>query len=280
MKYIDLHVHSNASDGTLSPSRLIGLAAEENLAAVALTDHDTIAGIKEAKKAAAEADIELIPGIELSCMYQTTEIHILGLYIREADPVFSSRIAKLLKIRNMRNEEMLQRFQADGINLTMEDLWENNPDTVITRAHFARQLVKKGYASSLDQAFGKYLQYGGRYCFRKEFISPEHAMGILRENHAFPSLAHIMLYKLGWEENEKLIRLLKDMGLMGLEVYHSSHHKNQCVRLQALAKTYGLLPTGGSDFHGENKPDIRIGRGRGTLSVPYSLLEPIKALCL
>lgn len=276
MGYIDLHVHSNASDGTLSPTQVVELAAEKGLDAIALTDHDTTAGIEEAVKAAGRTGIELVPGIEFSCVYQKTEIHILGLYINIHDPAFSAQLQKLLDIRNQRNEEMIRRFQADGFSITLEDLQAGNPDTVVTRAHFARILAEKGYVSSMDQAFKKYLQYGGKYCLRKEKIAPEHAMKILTDNHAFPSLAHIMQYKLGWAENEKLIAYLKDLGLQGLEVYHSSHNEGQIPRLQQLAKDYGLLPTGGSDFHGANKPDIQIGTGRGGMRLSHYLLEDIK----
>ena len=136
--------------------------------------------------------------------------------------------------------------------------------------------MKKGYASSLNQAFSRYLQYGGRYCIRKEKIEPEQIMELLRENHAFPSLAHIMQYKLGWEEKERLVYRLKELGLLGLEVYHSSHNEHQSSQLLALAEKHGLLPTGGSDFHGKNKPDIQIGTGRGGLNLPYGLLAAIK----
>lgn len=277
MNYIDLHVHSNASDGTLSPAQVVELAARQNLSAIALTDHDTTGGLKEARQAAVRANIELVPGIEFSCAYRNTEIHILGLFIHEDAPAFSRGIKLLQDIRRQRNEEMLRRFQADNIPISLEELQEGNPGAAVTRAHFARILVKKGFAPSLDQAFRRYLRYGGRYCIRKEKITPEQAMGLLRENHAFSSLAHIMQYKFSWEENERLIIFLKELGLSGLEVYHSSHNEGQSARLLALAEKHGLLPTGGSDFHGENKPDICLGTGRGHLCLPYELLSAIKS---
>ena len=280
MGYIDLHVHSSASDGTLTPSQVVQLAVSQKLEAIALTDHDTADGIPEAMDAARRAGLELIPGIELSCEYHGKEIHILGLFIHPDEPAFAAEIRSLLEIRTRRNLEMLCRFQEAGFSITLQDLQAGNPNTVITRAHFARVLTEKGYASSMDQAFKKYLRYGGPYCMRKERITPEHALKILRDNHAFPSLAHIMQYKLSWEENEKLISDLKKSGLMGLEVYHSSHHQGQIPRLQQLAAHYGLLPTGGSDFHGANKPDIQIGIGRGNLRLSYGLLTDIKKCAL
>lgn len=276
MGYIDLHVHSNASDGTLSPAQVVELAAREGLRAIALTDHDTVAGIREAEETAERTGVELVPGIEFSCVWKGTEIHILGLFVDMDDPSFVRQVQELLVVRNERNEEMIRRFQEDGMDITLEGLKAGEPDTVVTRAHFARLLVEKGYAATLDTAFKKYLQYGGRYCIRKERIAPEKAMDILVQNGAFPSLAHIMQYKLGWEEDKKLLAYLKELGLKGLEVYHSSHNASQSIRLQDLAVRYGLLPTGGSDFHGANKPDIRIGVGRGGLKLSYGLLEAIK----
>lgn len=276
MSYIDLHVHSNASDGTLSPAQVVDLAAAAGLSAMALTDHDTVAGVDEALEEAKKAGIEVIPGVELSCVYKEKEIHILGLFVRHQDPSLSGELKRLLSVRAWRNEEMLRRFQADGFSFTMEELTAGNPNTVITRAHFARVLVEKGYVSTMPQAFQKYLQYGGRYCLRKELITPEQAMGVLTANHAFPALAHPCQYKLGWSETEELISYLMGLGMRGLEVYHSSHNPEQSRKLKVLAQKYGLLPTGGSDFHGANKPDISIGTGRGGLRISSALLEDVR----
>lgn len=275
MGYIDLHVHSTASDGTLTPAQVIQLAARQGLSAVALTDHDTAAGIDEAREEAEKVGIQFIPGIELSCVYHEKEIHILGLFINKEDAAFSKEMEKLLSVRSQRNEKMIQLFQSDGFFFTKEDLQKGNPDTVITRAHFARVLTEKGYTSSMEQAFKQYLQYGGKYCMRKEKITPRQVMKILTDNNAFACLAHIMQYKLSWEENKELISFLTSLGLEGLEVYHSSHNKNQIFNLQQIARDYHLLPTGGSDFHGTNKPDIQIGTGRGNLHISHGLLENI-----
>lgn len=277
MNYIDLHVHSSASDGTLSPTEVVAYAVSKQLKAIALTDHDTVRGIPEARKAAADSPLELIPGIELSCFYADTEIHILGLYINDANPALKEGLNHLVHIRKMRNEAMLSRFQEDGFCITLEDLRHGNPDTVITRAHFARVLVEKGYVPSMDKAFAKYLQYGGRYCSRKEVVTPEQSMELLRQAGAFPCLAHPMQYHLGYSEIEALVSRLKDMGLKGLEVYHSSQNPCQSSKLKEIAKKFGLLPSGGSDFHGANKPDIDMGTGRGGMRISYSLLKDIKA---
>lgn len=280
MNYVDLHVHSTASDGTLTPTEVVSYAASKSLAAIALTDHDTTDGIPAARQAADAYPLEFIPGIELSCFYSTfdshTEIHILGLYIDENAPTLKDGLRRLVQIRETRNEDMLARFNEDGIDISMEDLRHGNPDTIITRAHFARVLTEKNYAPSMDKAFSKYLQYGGRYCSRKEVVTPEESMELLRQAGAWPCLAHPMQYHMGYEQVKSLASKLKDMGLKGLEVYHSSQNPHQSSKLKEIANALCLLPSGGSDFHGSNKPDIDMGTGRGGLKVSYSLLKDIK----
>lgn len=276
MNYVDLHVHSNASDGTLPPKDVVAYAASKNLKAIALTDHDTAAGIPQARQAAARFGLELIPGIELSCFYGGTEIHILGFFIDETSPALMEGLRRMVEVREARNQAMIECFQKDGFDITLEGLRHENPDTVVTRAHFARLLVEKGYAPSMDKAFRKYLQYGGRYCTRKDVVSPEQSMELLQRCGAWPCLAHPMQYHLGYAQIEALVSQLKDMGLKGLEVYHPSQNPHQSQELKKIAKKFGLLPSGGSDFHGENKPDIEIGVGRGGLRVPYALLADIK----
>lgn len=278
MKFVDLHVHSNASDGTFTPSEVVALAAEKGLAAIALTDHDTIDGLSEAQAAAAGLPIEIIPGIELSCVYQGEEIHILGIYVDPTDRVFISETDALKEIRKKRNEEMIRRFQNAGISITLDEVMAGNPDTVITRAHFARVLFEKGYVKNMDQAFKKYLDYSGPYCPRKEKITPEHAMKILTDCNASPVLAHPYQYHLGDKKTEELVCYLKDLGLQGLEVYHSSNNQYESGKLRKLARKYDLFPTGGSDFHGSNKPDIRLGVGRGGLRITALLLDDIKRI--
>ena len=276
MNFVDLHVHSTASDGTLSPSEVVSLAAKKKLTAIALTDHDTIDGIKEAQEAAFGLPLEIVPGIELSCVYLEEEIHILGLYVDPSDSCFSSEISELKKIRDKRNAEIIRRFQEADILISLEEVMAGNPGTVVTRAHFARVLWEKGYVKTMDQAFKKYLNYGGPYCPRKENITPEHAIKILTGCNAFPVLAHPLQYHLGDKKTEELVCYLKELGLLGLEVYHSSNNQYESLKLKSLARKYGLFPTGGSDFHGSNKPDIELGTGRGGLRISSLLLDDIK----
>ena len=276
MGFVDLHVHSNASDGTFSPSQVVELAKNAGLDAFALTDHDTTAGVPEALEKGRDLNIEVIPGIEVSSSFDGTEIHILGLFVNSDDPVLAAMLEKMRISRDRRNEKMLENLAADGISFTKDELCGDNPDTIITRAHSAHALVAKGICSGMDQAFKKYLQYGGRYCPQKEHLSPEEVVKTLISNGAFVALAHPFQYKFGDKKTEELIAHMADLGMKGLEVYHSSNNKLESMKLQEMAVRHHLLPTGGSDFHGGNKPDISIGTGRGGLRVSSLLLEDIK----
>lgn len=276
MDFVDLHVHSNASDGTFSPSQVVELAKNAGLDAFALTDHDTTVGVPEALEKGRDLNIEVIPGIEVSSSFDGTEIHILGLFVNSDDPVLAAMLEKMRISRDRRNEKMLENLAADGISFTKEELCGDNPDTIITRAHIAHALVAKGICSGMDQAFKKYLQYGGRYCPQKEHLSPEEVVKTLISNGAFVALAHPFQYKFGDKKTEELIAHMADLGMKGLEVYHSSNNKLESMKLQEMAVRHHLLPTGGSDFHGGNKPDISIGTGRGGLRVSSLLLEDIK----
>lgn len=276
MGFVDLHVHSNASDGTFSSSQVVELAKNAGLDAFALTDHDTTAGVPEALEKGRDLNIEVIPGIEVSSSFDGTEIHILGLFVNSDDPVLAAMLEKMRISRDRRNEKMLENLAADGISFTKEEICGDNPDTIITRAHIAHALVAKGICSGMDQAFKKYLQYGGRYCPQKEHLSPEEVVKTLISNGAFVALAHPFQYKFGDKKTEELIAHMADLGMKGLEVYHSSNNKLESMKLQEMAVRHHLLPTGGSDFHGGNKPDISIGTGRGGLRVSSLLLEDIK----
>ena len=276
MKLIDLHVHSTASDGSLTPTEVVNRAAGLGLTAMALTDHDTVSGIDEALKAAKDLDMEVIPGIEVSCIYKEKEIHILGLYIDHTNPELLSFLKEASRKRYDRNMEMLAAFNKDGFEITVEDLHCGNPKTVITRAHFARALLKRGYVSSVDQAFRKYLNPDRPYYRSRELITPEEVLNALQAAGGFPVLAHPLQYKLGWAGTEELVSMLKEHGLCGLECFHSSNNQDESGKLRKLAQNYALAPPGGSDFHGAAKPDIEIGSGRGGLRVSALYLDDIK----
>lgn len=277
MSFIDLHVHSTASDGTLTPSQVVHEAKNMQLSAIALTDHDTVAGVEEALIAGEKAKIRVIPGIELSCHALGKEIHMLGFFLNYKDELFLNRLEDLRKNRSGRNERMLDAFQRDGFPITMEKLQHGNPDTVITRAHFARVLVEEGIVASKNAAFDKYLGEGKKYYIPRSEIKPEDAIRYIKEAGGTAVLAHPYEYNLSNAQLLSLIRQLADIGLSGIECYHSNNYPQQSAYLRELTHKFHLAATGGSDFHGSNKPDIQIGIGRGGLKIHDSLLKELES---
>lgn len=278
MRYVDLHVHSNASDGTLTPSEVVHLALQKNLAAIALSDHDTVKGVPEAISAAEGTTLEVVPATELSCYYQNVEIHVLGLFVDYRDADFQAKLEELEQERMQRNLDMIALFQRDNISITLEELQAGNPQSVITRAHFARVLVEKGYCKDKNAAFDRYVGVGCPYYLPKPQITPELSLPLITKAGGIPILAHPMLYKLGYRQVEELIQYLIPLGLKGIEAYHSSNNISQSDKLRSLALKYHLVVSGGSDFHGANKPDIELGTGRGGLRITESILDAIKQL--
>lgn len=273
---IDLHVHSTASDGSLTPRELVYYAAEKQLSAIALTDHDTVSGLAEAIAASHHAGIELIPGVEMSCVWEGTEIHILGYFVDTGSPALQDGLSWFRRMRDERNETILDNLAEDGILLTEEELRAGDPDTVITRAHFARLLMEKGYVRDRKEAFAGYLAYGGKYVSTKDELTPERVMQMFYDGRIWPSLAHPVQYHLDEDSLVQLIAELKAMGLRGIEAWHSSQSWQDTARLQTIARLSGLIPTGGSDFHGSSKPDVEIGTGRGNLKIQERVLDAIK----
>lgn len=281
MKQIDLHVHSSFSDGTLSPTELMHLAAEKELAAIALTDHDTVLGVNEALEASLSLrqkgnDIRVIPGVEISAGYQKHDIHILGLYIDHTNPALLGQLEQAVKNREQRNEKMAENLRNAGIAITMEELRKADPHAILTRAHFAKMLHKKGYIKDIKEAFKKYLDENGPYYVERDYMSPEDAISLIRESGGIAALAHPLLYHLSVRELENLLLRLKKAGLTGLEAIYSNNVSNEEAFVRSLARKYDLLITGGSDFHGTVKPSIDLGSGRGNLKVPASLLKDLE----
>lgn len=281
MKYVDLHVHTNVSDGTLTPTEVIELAVQKNLAAIAITDHDTIYGLKEATQAITAQkqkghEIELIKGVEISAEYNKKDIHILGLLIDDTMEVLQHTLENTLKERAQRNQKMVDNLRADGIDITLESLLFDEPNTVITRAHFARYLIEHGYAKDNSDAFTRYLGYNTKYYVPRNYLTPEDAISLIRKANGIPVLAHPLLYHLSLEELDVLLQRLKKAGLMGLETIYSTNTGFDEGIIRRYVNKYDLLMTGGSDFHGSNKPHIQLGTGMGHLKVPDTLVEKMK----
>lgn len=277
MNTIDLHVHSTASDGSFTPTEVVELAYKAGLSHFALTDHDTVDGVSEAVAASSSYDtLDIIPGIELSCYYENREIHIVGLYVDYKNETFLKELQALKQARIDRNEKMVQKFVDAGIPLTMEELLHGNPNSVITRAHFARVLVEKGVCTSKTEAFDKYLGIGCPFYLAKPKVTPEHVLNLIQNAGGTAILAHPYSYKFSKSEVEQLLdETLIPLGLAGMECYYSTYDLGQTQELRSMALSKNLLVSGGSDFHGVVKPDISIGTGRGNLCIPDTLLNKI-----
>lgn len=276
MDLIDLHVHSNASDGSLTPSQVADEAIAMGLKAIALTDHDTVDGIREILEYTKDKDLEVVPGIELSCNYNNRQIHILGFYGDCENPELLAELDQLKMIRENRNKQMIELMQRDGFDITMEKLLHGNPDSVITRAHFARVMVEEGICKDKEVAFKKYIGVGCKYYIPKTRVSCEKAMDILNKYFKVSYLAHPLIYRLGYAQIDELLVYLKGLGLDGLEAYHSSNNSYESDKLRSFALKHDLGISGGSDFHGVVKPNIQMGKGRGGMKIPMRLLDNIK----
>lgn len=278
MRFIDMHLHTTASDGSCTPSAVCQLAIDKGLAAIAITDHDTVDGVAEAISYVDDR-ITVVPGIEISAVYHGVEIHILGFYMDYTNPELISRLASIKQERYNRNEEMCARFRADGIDMTMEKLQHGNPDTVVTRAHFARVLIAQGICKDMNQAFKKYLGKKCKYYIPTPDMPAADAIKLIKTYGKAAFIAHPLLYGFGYRQIEEMIEELKPYGLTGLEVYHSSNNTYESGKLREIARTHGLLISGGSDFHGAAKPDISVGSGRGGLRVTEAVFHDIQNYC-
>lgn len=281
MNLIDLHVHSHHSDGTDDISALVKSAHTVGLKAFALTDHDTVAGVNDAIKEAQQYNIEVIPGTELSvtCDYgprKNREIHILGLFVDQNNDYFLTMLDTIAKSRDIRNEQMIKLLNEQGFDFTLDELYEHFPNAIITRAHFARMLVDKGYVSDIPKAFDRYIGDGCCCYVKREHLSPRDAINLIHEAGGIAVLAHPFLYKLERNDIKALIAHLKNLGLDGVEAIYSTHSPSDEIFLRTVVKELELVYTGGSDYHGSNKPHIKLGIGRGGLKIGEHILDNIK----
>lgn len=277
MDYIDLHVHSTASDGTFTPSELVAYALKKGLKAFALTDHDSIDGLLEAEEAAAGTALELAAGIEFSTEYQGKDIHILGLCLNWRQKGFNDSLRFFKEERQNRNREMAERLRRlEGMDISLERLEEAFPGAVITRAHFAKYLFEKNYVRDIRDAFSLYIGDSCPCFVPRNKISPTDAIELILKADGIPVLAHPLLYPMAEHQLDSLVKGLKSHGLQGLEAIYSSNCGLDETNMRRLARKYQLKISGGSDFHGSIKPHIDIGVGRGNLKIPYEILENLR----
>lgn len=284
MQAIDLHVHSTKSDGSFTPTELVEYAFTKNLKAIALTDHDTIDGLDEALNASKGTTLEVIPGIELSTEYcygghssgDGIDVHVVGLFIDYKAPAFVEKLNYFQDSRVRRNMKMCNNLQQAGIDITFEKLQTENPDSVITRAHYAAYLMKHGYVKNYEQAFARYVGDHTPYFVTREKITPKQAIDLILSAGGVPILAHPILYHMNDANLDELVMTCKNAGLVGIEAVYSTYAPSEERQIRRLADKYDLLISGGSDFHGANKKNLDLGTGYGKLFVPEDLLEPLR----
>ncbi len=281
---IDLHIHSTASDGTLTPGEIVERAAALGLGAIALTDHDCLDGCREAIARGIPEGLGFLTGVEISAdrpagLPGEGSLHILGYRIRIDDPTLNEALLALQAARGDRNPRILERLEALGIPITLAEVEAEADGGHPGRPHIARILVRKGIVATIDEAFDRYLGNGRAAYVGKERMATARAIDLIRAAGGVPVLAHPGLLEL--EEDQRLEALLgelKSLGLAGLEVFFPDHDPEQTARFARLAARLDLLLTGGTDFHGEIRPEIEMGSGRGDLFVPYELYERILTL--
>lgn len=272
---VDLHTHSTASDGTDSPAGLMARAHALGLRAVALTDHDTLAGLPEAEEAARHLGIGFIRGCEISTRSEAGEHHILGLWVPHEAEALESWLAAVLGRRNERNAEMVSRLRALGLDITLEEVRARASGSV-GRPHMAAVLVEKGYVQDTNEAFREYLGVKGKAFVPKRVPAPEEAVSVLKKMGASAVLAHPFLNAPAPEAVEALARRLVASGLEAIEAWHTRHSESDTRHCVDLAARMGLGLSGGSDYHGTNKPGIQPGTGYGGLRVPVAVLEALR----
>ncbi|MGL4345324.1 MAG: PHP domain-containing protein [Cellulosilyticaceae bacterium] len=274
---IDLHIHSTFSDGTYSPKELVSMAHNLGLTAIALTDHDTVSGLKACQQAALHLPLQVITGIELSVSYGGHEYHLLGYDFDPSHPQLLGYLAELKLSRSVRTLQILRQLQNCGLELSLQDITGTaSAETIITRAHFASALLKKGYVAYQQQAFERYLGEGKPAFIPKESLLPiSEAITLIHQAGGKAILAHPTLYKISRTHMLNVIQELIKLGLDGLECYYPSYTVRQNKDFLVLCQKHQLLATGGSDFHGMNHPKIQLGSGYGQLEVPHSLLNAL-----
>lgn len=271
----DLHTHTVNSDGTFTVEEVVKLASEKGLDVVAVTDHDSVDGLRDEKKLREYEEkykVEIIKGIEMSCNLKGKDVHILGYFLNLEDKNFLKELERIAEIRNERNEKIIKKLADLNLPVTMEELLEIVQGNVISKAHFAEIMLKKGYVSCKSDAFKNYLGKGGAAFVEKRDYQPADAVDILVRNGAFVSLAHPKLITDDFAEVERIVSDLVKHGLRGLEVNYYSFSKKDREKYMALAEKYNLIITGGSDFHGVNRAESSLG-GTGLNKSEYENLK-------
>jgi len=278
---IDLHIHTTASDGTCTPSEIVAHAIKLKLKAIAITDHDTLAGSSEALSSGIPADLEFLTGVEISAAppafyHHAGSFHLLGYSIRLNDPNLNQTLEKLQAARKNRNPAIIKRLNELGISISLDEVRELAGEAQLGRPHIAQMMISKGVVSSIDEAFDQFLGADKPAYVDKYRVECSQAIATIRGAGGIPVLAHPGLLEFeGDKQLDELIGQLKRIGIQGVEVFYSGHSTDQTRLFSELAQRHDLLMTGGTDFHGSIHPDIQMGSGKGKLSISYELFQKL-----
>ncbi len=274
---VDLHTHSRYSDGSDSPAEIVAAAEAAGLEAVALTDHDNLNGILEAGAAADASDVELIPGVELSCEWQGGGMHLIVLWLEPGPGPLQDRLETLQEGRRQRNLDLIEKLQGLEVDISFEEVAAEAGGTGIGRPHVAAVMVRKGVVDSIPEAFELYLA-AGRPAYVERFrLPPEEAIELARASGAVPIVAHPHTLGMTGAALDDHLRRLAGHGLIGLECYYPEYQSDIRLELVERARDVGLVPSGGSDYHGSYKAGLEIGRGYGDLSVGSEVWHELAA---
>ncbi len=291
----DFHMHTTHSDGTYSPEELMRACKEKNISCAAVTDHDTMSSFKLCESEAQKLGLELIPGIEISATFDPGTMHILGYFLDIDNPELKAALEEIQQVRRERNSRMIEKLNEAGIEITLEEVVkealrdDNNPFRrghllqgvgadvkQIGRPHFAKVLVKKRVVKDAQEAFQKYLGKGCSAYLDKQKLTPEEAVGLINRAGGIASIAHPKQMKVDDVCMEKEIKKLTELGLGGLEVYNSCQDIEENAVYLKMAKRYNLVPTGGSDFHGPQKPGVQLGFAGAGIQMGYEMVDALR----
>jgi len=274
---VDLHIHTTASDGLYAPSEIVRRAAEAGLTAIAVTDHDTVAGLDEALDAGRRIGLEVLTGTEISAEFPNGTMHILGYGFDPRHPALIDALQKYRRFRDERNPQILAKLAELGMPIRYEDVLAKAGGESVGRPHIAQALLEAGYVASVDQAFQLYLARGCPAYVNRQRVSPEEAIRMIRDAGGVAVLAHAGQLKRTMQEVRRIVAGLAAAGLDGIEVWHPDHSADDMRALAVLARQLGLAATGGTDYHGHVREDVRLGVGRGNLAVGYEAVEAVRA---
>ena len=279
MGYVDLHLHTTASDGVMSPSEIVRYAKAKGLQAISITDHDTIGGLEEGLAEGERIGFEVIPGIEISAEHSPGSMHLLGYFFNIHDPTLNERLKYLQRAREERNPKMVEKLNELGVDITYEEVLRASGGGQVGRPHFAQVLIEKRYVRNFQEAFERYLKKGAPAYVDKFRFTPRDAIHFITEARGVAVLGHPNTLGLnGYIELENLILNLLKEGLKGIEAHYPEHSSSEVAQFKALAERHGLILTGGTDYHGIEKESVDVGVGRGEMKLPYSLVETLKAV--